>query len=371
MSSQVFPDDDSAMQRALEIARQGVGRVEPNPAVGAVLTTADGHWIAEGYHRKFGNPHAEVEALRVAGHASRGATMYVTLEPCSHHGKTPPCADALLTAGIRRVVVGTEDPAPHVAGHGLAKLRSSGVEVEVGVCRAEADALIAPFRKLFTVGIPFVHAKWAMTLDGKIATRSGSSQWVSNARSRQVVHQLRGRMDAIMTGIGTVLADDPQLTVRPAGARTPSRVVLDSQGRLPIESHLVQTAEVIPVILFVSAQADAEKLSRLQSSGVEVVRVPSETGQRSLDLSHVLADLGTRQYTNVLLEAGGALLGSFWDQRAIDEVHCFIAPKIVGGTGELSPIAGIGIDQMSQAVCLSEQQVVQLDGDVYVRGRLN
>lgn len=233
MMSVTFPTPADVMRRALELARQGEGYVEPNPMVGAVIVDDYLQCLGEGFHRQFGGPHAEVNALREAGARAQGATLYVTLEPCNHHGKTPPCVDAVLQAGLRRVVVGMPDPFAKVNGAGIARLREHGVAVEVGLLEAEVRRLNAPFRKLVETGIPWVHAKWAMTLDGKIAARTGHSQWISGAASRAVVHRLRGRMDAIVIGIGTALADDPLLTARPAGPRVATRVVLDSTARLP------------------------------------------------------------------------------------------------------------------------------------------
>ena len=350
MSVETFESDEAAMLRALDFARRGIGAVEPNPAVGAVLIDSNRQFISAGFHTQFGAPHAEVEAIRAAGDETQGATLYVTLEPCSHHGKTPPCADGVIAAGIRKVVVATVDPAPHVAGQGIEKLRAAGIEVVVGVCEAAARELISPFVKLQLQQQPFVHAKWAMTLDGKIASRTGSSKWISNEKSREVVHQLRGRMDAIITGIGTVLADDPLLTVRPAGIRTPVRVVLDSRGRLPIDSQLVQTAGEVPVLLFTTDAAGEEHLQQLAERGVEVIQTSRSSEGRHLCLTEVLQNLGQRQFTNVLLEAGSGIMGAFCDAEAIDEVHCFVAPKLIGGAGALSPVGGLGLESMENAL---------------------
>src|SRR5438876_5484673 len=228
------------MRRALELAARGRGAVEPNPLVGAVVLDAAGQLVGEGWHRKFGAAHAEVNAFAEAGDQARGGTLVVTLEPCCHHGKTPPCTEAVLRAGIRRVVAAMPDPFPQVAGRGADLLRTAGVHVEFGVGKAEARRLNAPYLKLLATGRPYVHAKWAMTLDGKIATRSGNSKWISGEASRRRVHELRGRMDAIVVGIGTALADDPLLTARPPGPQTPLRVVLDSRGRTPLTSKLAQ-----------------------------------------------------------------------------------------------------------------------------------
>src|SRR5436309_2908852 len=239
--------DFDGMHRALELAERGRGFVEPNPLVGAVLVR-DGQVVGEGWHQRYGQAHAEVNALSAAGEAARGATLYVTLEPCCHHGKTPPCTDAVLKAGVARVVVAMADPFPKVSGGGLAILRAAGVEVHVGLCEPEARELNAPYLKLLRTGRPWVHAKWAMTLDGKIATRTGDSKWISGEESRRRVHELRGRMDAILVGRGTVVADDPLLTARPAGPRVAARVVVSASGELPERCQLRATAREVPVI---------------------------------------------------------------------------------------------------------------------------
>src|SRR3954451_1208374 len=242
------------MPRALELAERGRGHVEPNPLVGAVIVR-DGRVVGEGWHQRYGEAHAEVHALAAAGAAARGATLYVTLEPCCHHGKTPPCTDAVLRAGVGRVVASMLDPNPLVAGKGAERLRAAGVAVEIGVGEAEARRLNAPYLKLLRTGRPYVHLKWAMTLDGKICTRTGDSKWISNEASRRRVHELRGRVDAILVGVGTALADDPQLTARPRGPRTATRIVLDSRGRLPPTSLLAATARIVPTLVATTAAA--------------------------------------------------------------------------------------------------------------------
>ena len=247
------------MRRAVELAERGRGHVEPNPLVGAVIVR-DGQIVGEGWHKKFGQAHAEVNAFTSAGEAARGATLYVTLEPCCHHGKTPPCTDAVIRAGIARVVAALQDPFPQVAGQGAALLRAAGIPIEFGVCAKEARRQNAPYLKLLATGRPYVHAKWAMSLDGKIATRTGDSQWISNETSRRRVHELRGRMDGILVGIGTALADDPLLTARPPGPRTACRVILDSKGRLPITSQLVRTAAQVPTLI-VTVLQDANRIA--------------------------------------------------------------------------------------------------------------
>jgi len=249
---------------AFQLAQQGQGTVEPNPLVGCVIVQ-NGTVVGQGYHRRFGGPHAEIEALRDAGKKASGAEVYVTLEPCCHQGKTGPCTEALIEAGVARVIVGCRDPHPAVAGQGLAALCAAGIEVCLEENCEEAKRLIAPFTKLITTGRPWVIAKWAMTLDGKIATHTGSSQWISGAASRTVVHQLRGRVDAILVGRGTAAADDPQLTSRPPGPRTATRIVLDSQASLSLESQLVQSISAGPLIVAASTAASLEKRQRLEA----------------------------------------------------------------------------------------------------------
>jgi diaminohydroxyphosphoribosylaminopyrimidine deaminase/5-amino-6-(5-phosphoribosylamino)uracil reductase len=353
--------DETYMRRALGLAERGRGHVEPNPLVGAVVARA-GQVVGEGWHKRFGAAHAEVNALGAAGEAARGATLYVTLEPCCHHGKTPPCTDAVLRAGIARVVIAMHDPFPEVAGQGAAILQVKGVPVEVGVCAAEARRLNAPYLKLLATGRPYVHAKWAMTLDGKIATRTGHSKWISNESSRRHVHELRGRMDAVIVGIGTVLADDPLLTVRPPGPRTPARIVLDSQGRTPPTCQLARTAREVPTLI-VTAAASAPQLREL---GCEVIGLTPQAGRPALFA--LFAELGRRRMTNVLVEGGSAVLGAFLDARAIDEVHVSIAARLVGGTQALPPIGGRGVDHMAEALRLATCQMESIEGDVFIHG---
>jgi len=358
---------EDAMRRALELAQRGVGFVEPNPAVGAVIVTDDGRVVGEGWHERFGGPHAEVMAFAAAGEAARGATLYVTLEPCCHFGKTPPCTRAVLAAGIRQVIVATIDPAVHVSGGGIAELRAAGVEVEVGLMADEARRLIAPFAKLTTTGLPWVHAKWAMTLDGKIASKTGSSRWITNEASRAAVHQLRGRMDAILVGIGTALADDPLLTARPPGPRTPIRIVLDSAARTPLESQLVRTAREFRTVVVVTRHAPEDRCAALRAAGIEVL-VISEDSAGHPDLRLLLSELGGQRLTNVLVEGGGHVWGQCFDLGLIDEVHAFIAPKLIGGAAAPSPLAGQGLADMSETLRLDPSSVEVLDGDVYLHG---
>jgi diaminohydroxyphosphoribosylaminopyrimidine deaminase/5-amino-6-(5-phosphoribosylamino)uracil reductase len=356
--------DEPWMRQALALAERGRGFVEPNPLVGAVVVR-DGVCIGEGWHCRYGEAHAEVNALAPAGDAARGATLYVTLEPCCHHGKTPPCIDAVLRAGVRRVVAAMLDPFPAVAGQGAARLRAAGVVVETGLCEAEARRLNAPYLHLLATGQPWVHAKWAMTLDGKIATRSGDSRWISSEESRQRVHLLRGRMDAILAGIGTVLADDPQLTARPRGPRTAARVILDSHGRTPMSSRLVTTAREVPAVI-VTASASSDRRRALLTAGCEVLSLPGSEGR--VDVPALLAEMGRRRWTNVLVEGGGGVLGSFLDAKAIEEVHVFIAPRLAGGAAATPAVGGRGVERIADALRLGVWSIEEVAGDCYIHG---
>jgi diaminohydroxyphosphoribosylaminopyrimidine deaminase/5-amino-6-(5-phosphoribosylamino)uracil reductase len=355
------------MRRALELAALGEGSVEPNPMVGCVIV-AGAEIIGEGWHRRFGGDHAEVEALRIAGDRASGATMYVTLEPCCHHGKTPPCTKAVIASGVRRVVVAQADPFPQVGGRGIQQLQAAGIEVEVGLLDDEARRLNAPYLKLLATGRPWIIAKWAMTLDGKTATRTGSSRWISSPESRDLVHRLRGRVDAILVGRETALLDDPLLTARPPGPRTALRVVADTHASLSPESQLVRTAREVPLLVAAGPYASAESRERLEAAGCEVFVCRADGPTERLHL--LLAELGRRRMTNVLVEGGGRLLGSLLDAGEVDEVQVFLAPKLAGGAAARIPVAGEGIADMSQALLLDRPQVRQIGPDVLVSGRL-
>jgi diaminohydroxyphosphoribosylaminopyrimidine deaminase/5-amino-6-(5-phosphoribosylamino)uracil reductase len=355
------------MQRALDLAAQGQGYVEPNPMVGCVIVRG-AEIIGEGWHRRYGEAHAEIEALKIAGSRAWGATMYVTLEPCCHEGKTPPCTKAILAAGIRRVVAAQQDPFPQVAGGGLAELRAAGVEVEVGLLESEARWLNAPYLTLLGKGRPWIIAKWAMTLDGKTATRAGLSRWISNEESRKIVHKLRGRVDAIMVGRQTAVLDDPLLTARPPGPRTALRIVADTHASLSNQSKLVRTAREVPVLVAVGRQSTAANRKRLTEAGCEVLVCEGES--HAARLEQLLAELARRRLTNVLVEGGGRLAGSLLDSGQIDEVHVFIAPKLIGGTAARSPIDGEGVDFVPQAFSLDRPRFEQVGSDIYIRGRI-
>lgn len=359
-------DDLSWMRLALAEAARGRGAVEPNPMVGAVVV-ADGQLIALGHHARHGGPHAEISALARAGDRAGGATIYVTLEPCCHHGKTPPCTDALIDAGVARVVAAMNDPFPLVDGGGCERLQTAGVEVAVGVGEAEARRRNAPYLKLVLTGRPFITAKWAMTLDGKTACASGDSRWISNERSRALVHEQRGVMDAIVVGINTVLADDPRLTARPSGPRTAVRIVLDRQARLPRESRLVRSARQSPVLVVVGPDAPAPNRSALEAAGCEVLTMP---GEGPAAVGSLLDELGRRRMTNVLVEGGGTVLGSFLDAAEVDAVDVFIAPTIEGGPPAFVPTRGNGAASMALAARLRDPVWTWLDGDIRLEGWL-
>lgn len=351
------------MARALELARQGQGRVEPNPMVACVIAHG-AEIVGEGWHRRYGGPHAEIEALAIAGTRAAGATLYVTLEPCCHHGKTPPCSRAVIEAGVRRVVVAMSDPFPQVAGGGFAELVSAGIEVVVGIEEQAARELNAPYLKRVETGLPWVIAKWAMSLDGKLATRSRDSRWISNEASRRIVHELRGRVDAIIVGRGTAEADDPLLTARPAGSRVATRVVLDSHARLASDSQLMRTAREVPVLVAVAQDAPSRDVERLAASGCEVFRCAGSTHAERLQ--SLLGELGRREMTNVLVEGGAQVLGTLVDARLLDEVQIFIAPKIIGGADAPGPVAGLGVEAISESLALEKLVVRRVEGDLFL-----
>ncbi len=360
------------MQRALALARRAHGRTSPNPAVGAVVVRA-GELVGEGWTAPAGGPHAEVAALEQAGEAARGAELYVTLEPCCHHGRTPPCTSAILAAGIARVHAATLDPNPRVDGRGLAELRAAGVAVTLGLCAAEARAIIASFARWITTGRPRVTLKYAMTLDGRIATRTGQSRWVSGEAARQATHALRNATDAILAGAGTVIADDPRLTTRLQGVspdeiRHPLRVVLDSHGRVPPGAKLFDPA--LPGrTLVATVDMPAAHAARLADRGVEVLCLPAAADGR-VALPHLLDALGSRGITDLLVEGGAVVHGSFLDQGLAQAVCAFVAPKLVGGAAAPGPIAGFGVDPMDAAVMLAEVRITLVGEDVMVTGEL-
>lgn len=356
------------MARALELAERGRATVRPNPLVGCVLVRG-GQIIGEGWHERAGESHAEVHALRAAGDA-RGATAYVTLEPCAHFGRTPPCTDALIEAGVRRVVVAALDPDPRVDGRGVRALRAAGIEVVTGVLADEAERQNAVFRTSHLKNRPWVLYKTAMTLDGKIATRTGRSRWITGAASRARVQRWRGELDAIAVGVNTVILDDPLLTSREPGTKSPRKVVFDSVARTPLEAQLFDpdpSGKPAQVTVFVTERAPGTRLGALRERGAEVVSLPQLRGRT--DVQGALQALKAQGVQSLLLEGGGTLAWSFFELKAVDEVAVFIGPKLLGGGGS-SPLGGLGVTEMAHALTLDELTTETIEGDLLVRGRV-
>lgn len=361
--------DESFMQLALALAQEARGRTAPNPMVGA-LVVCEGKIVGRGYHRKAGTEHAEVVALREAGERARGATLYVTLEPCCHYGRTPPCTKAILAAGIKRVVVAMVDPNPQVAGKGIQELQEAGVEVTVGVLGEAASRLNEVFIKYMTTGFPFVILKMALTLDGKIATDQGDAFWVSGEESRRWVHQLRDQVAAVMIGVNTLLRDDPLLTTRLDGQRghDPVRVIVDSRGRTPITARVLGLESESPTIVATTPLAPAERLEQLQRAGAEILLCREKSGQ--VDLRDLFWQLGRREITSVLLEGGARLNASALREGLVDKIHFFLAPKIVGGLAAPGPIGDLGIIRMKEAIVIKELTVEKIGSDFLFTGYL-
>ena len=360
------------MRRAIELARTAHGWVNPNPMVGAVVVK-DGRVIGEGCHERYGDLHAERNALAACTESPEGATIFVTLEPCSHFGTQPPCADALVEVGIARVVVGSRDPNPLVSGKGNARLREAGIEVIEDFLRAECDALNAPFFHFITTKTPYVIAKWAMTADGRIAAHTGDARWVSCEQSRAQVHEMRHDCMAIMVGIGTVLADDPALTARRSEpSRQPLRVVCDSKLRIPLDSQLVRSAGEYGLLVATAADLEgdaAQKARALSRAGAEVVGLPD--GQGKVDLRALMRELGSRKIDSVLLEGGSSLNWAAFSAGLVSEAVVYLAPKVVGGAASPSPVGGAGFELMSQAIALESPQVELVGDDVKITYKLD
>jgi len=356
---------ESYMRRALDLAEQGRFGTHPNPMVGAVVVRG-GEVVGEGFHAEFGGPHAEVEALRQAGEKARGADLYVTLEPCRHWGKTPPCTKAVIEAGVARVILGVEDPNLEVSGGGVAEIQAAGIEVEGGILSEACRRLIRTFAKRVRTGLPWVTLKVAMTLDGKVATHTGASRWISSETSRQVVHTRRAEVDGIITGVGTVQADDPQLNVRleRPGLRSPRRIVLDPEGQLPLGSRIARSAKEQPTTVVVADRHPEGRFEAFTALGAEILRLPCEAeGFRWEDL---LRWCGSRPMNEVMIEAGPQLVGSALDARAIDSVMFFVAPKLFGGAEALSVTGGLGVETPSQAARLKEWEVKSVGPDLLI-----
>ena len=358
-------NDEFYMQLALEEALKAEGNTSPNPMVGCVLVNDEGELVAKGYHHKAGEPHAEVMALREAGKAAVGCTAYVTLEPCSHFGKTGPCCRALFAAGIKKVVVACGDPNPKVAGKGLRYLEDMGVEVITGVCEKEALRLNERFFTWITKRRPFITLKYAMTLDGKIATSTGDSKWITGEAARTYAHRLRKQHDAVLVGIGTVLADDPELTTRMVQGKNPIRIVLDAKLQTNIMNAVLNPAA--PTIIVTSLEADEDKAALFSVlPNVEIMRLPFENGR--VDIKLLIEELAAREITSLLVEGGSSVLGAFKDAGLADRICAFVAPKLLGGRDSLTAVGGTGCELMQDAWSLQEVEYKQLGQDLLITG---
>ena len=372
MSPLVTDQDRPHLRRALELAEGGRGRVSPNPLVGAVLVR-DGEVIGEGFHAQLGERHAEVAAIEdcaARGHEPEGATLYVTLEPCAHQGRQPPCTDAILAAGIARVVIASEDPSEKAGGRGPGILRDEGVEVELaeGEEAAAARLLNQAFRKHARTGRPLVVFKSAASLDGRVATATGDSKWISSEASRLHAHRWRAQCDAVCVGFGTVASDDPLLTAREVGTlRQPTRVVFDSRARLPLDSKLVRSIEEAPLVVIASPEADGDRVAALKRAGAWVLVCDGDPATR---VTTALSELGRQEITSLLLEGGPTLAGSFLDAREVDEIRIFIAPLLLGGDQAEPLIRGTGARAMADATRALAFEWEASDGDLLVKARL-
>lgn len=353
------------MRRALELSKKAVGFVNPNPLVGAVIVK-DNRIIGEGYHEYFGGPHAEVNAFKNAKEDVEGSTMYVTLEPCSHFGKTPPCADAIVKNKIARVVVGMIDPNPLVAGRGIEILRKNGIEVITGIMQKEIIKTNEIFVKYISSKQPFCIMKTAMTIDGKIATTTGDSKWISNEKSRAYVHELRQRVTGIMVGIGTVLMDDPELTTRRGGliSLNPTRIIIDSKARIPLDAKVLKCDKDTKTIIVTTEFADKSKIEAIKQKGAEVIVTQSK--DKWVDLKHLMTVLGDMEIDSILLEGGSTLNYSAIEAGIVDKTITFISPKIFGGTSGKTTVGGKGIEHVKDSIKLMDVEVTRFDEDIMV-----
>lgn len=354
------------MREALELAERGTGFVSPNPMVGAVIVK-EGVIIGRGYHKAYGSLHAERDALQNCEQDPKGATMFVTLEPCCHYGKQPPCTEAIAEAGIARVVVGSHDPNPNVAGKGIEYLWEKGIRVDTGLLEAECDALNEVFLHFVQNETPYVVLKYAMTMDGKIATAMGESKWITGEAARVRAHEDRHRYSAIMAGVGTVLADDPLLTCRVAGGKNPVRILCDTSLRTPLTSQIVQTAREVPTI-FAIHEASDEKIKAFTDAGCEIIRLPLK-GQ-SIDLPALMRELGARKIDSVLVEGGATLNGSVLSAGIVNKVQTYLAPKLFGGERAKTPIGGAGIPRIADAVLLTKPKITFYGDDILIESEV-
>lgn len=357
--------DKDYMLRAIELAKKGMGYTSPNPLVGAVIVK-NGRIIGEGFHEKYGDLHAERNAIKNLTESAEGATIYVTLEPCCHHGKQPPCTEAIVENKITKVIIGSRDPNPLVSGKGTAYLREHGVIVEEDFMREECDELNPVFFHYITTGLPYVVMKYAMTLDGKIATRTGESKWITGEKSRMEVQKMRHRYRGIMVGIGTVLADDPMLNVRIEGKLSPIRIICDSNLRIPLDCQICKTAKDYRTII-ACAKSDEIKKEQLENLGIQIIEVPDANNK--VDLSKLMKELGSMKIDSILLEGGGTLNDSMMRSGLINEIKAFVAPKIFGGINAKSPVAGTGFAHVDEGGIFKLNSISQFDDDVLLEYR--
>jgi len=362
-------EDDQFMRIALRLGARGIGRTSPNPVVGAVVVK-NGRVVGKGYHKKAGSPHAEIYALEAAGYEAKGATLYVTLEPCNHYGRTPPCTQAIVRHGIRRVVVGCSDPNPRIHGGGADYLRSQGIHVDVGTLEEKCFRLNEPFIKYITTGLPLVIAKMAASMDGKTATRLGDSCWISNERSRRFVHHLRDGVDAILVGVGTVIADNPRLTTRLPQKRGKNslRIILDTHLRTPPDTLVVSQTQEAPTLIVTGPKPYKKRKVAMERLGVEILPLPLVRGRVSLP--ELLNHLGNRDITSLLVEGGSEVQGSFFYDRLVDKVYIFFAPKIIGGNSAVSMVGGIGVQTVAEALPLRDVKFRRFESDIMVEAYL-
>ncbi len=360
-------DDAGWMKKALEEGKKG--HPSPNPHVGSVVVL-NGELVASGHHERAGEDHAEVVALKLAGEKATGATLYVSLEPCNHHGRTPPCTDVIIAAKVAKVVIGCRDPNPHVDGGGLEKLKNAGIEIVTGVAEEDARKLIAPWTKFVTLGLPYLSLKLALSLDGRIATRTGASKWVTGTDARARVHALRAQHDAIAIGIGTAIADDPRLTVREAPGPSPTRIIFDTKLRLPIKARLVESARDVQTLVICNADAPQSNEEELAAYGVEVIRAPSSAEGR-IDVAGALRLLAARGIVTLMVEGGAELAGSLLAAQLADELHAFIAPVLLGPRGRPGAVDWAGPDKPADAPRIAKPQWELCGTDAHVFGQIS
>lgn len=368
MSNQYKQVNEFYMNIALDLAKKGEGAVNPNPLVGAVVVKS-GEIVGKGYHQFYGGPHAEVYALKEAGEKAAGADIYVSLEPCSHYGKTPPCVEAIKKAGIKRVIVAMKDPNPLVAGRGINFLRENGIEVITGILEDEAKSLNEIFIKYITRKIPFVILKTATTLDGKIATSTGNSKWISGEESREYAHRIRNRVMGIMAGIGTIVKDDPLLTTRLKNedGRSPKAIIIDSKLRMPLEAKILETVKEREIIIACTDEFDTEKKDALEQNGVRIIVTPKDKDSR-VDLKYLVKELGKLGIDSILLEGGGTLNFSALNYGIVDKIMCFIAPKILGGQEAKTSVEGKGIEKIQDAIKVNNIEYKTIGKDLLIEG---